>query len=54
MRVLLVPADQANYNRYNDHGIWQGTSYAGFNDLTPGYWVYVYPRWYIWRDGPKP
>src|SRR5207248_9198215 len=24
--------------------------YGGFKDLPPGYWVYVAPYWYIWRD----
>jgi hypothetical protein len=51
-RVLLLPSDQANYNQFTDFGFWQGTAYGGAADLSPGYWVYVYPRWFIWRDGP--
>ena len=50
--VLLVPADQANYNQFSDYGYWNGTSYGIANNLTPGYWVYVHPHWFIWRDGP--
>jgi len=54
LHVLLVAADRANYNDFSDYGHYTGNSWAGFNDLSPGYWVYVFPRWYIWRDGPKP
>jgi hypothetical protein len=53
-RVLCVPADEANYKEFSDFGFWNGTSYVGVNDLTPGYWVYIAPRWYIWRDAPQP
>jgi hypothetical protein len=52
-RVLLVPSDQANYMQFSDFGFWNGTGYMGFNDLPAGYWIYVYPRWFIWRDGPR-
>ena len=53
-RVLLVPSDQANYNQFADFGFWNSNSYAGVNDLEPGYWVYIYPRWYIWREHTAP
>jgi hypothetical protein len=53
-RVLCVPADGANYKDFSDFGFWNGTAYVGVTDLTPGYWVYVAPRWYIWRDAPQP
>jgi hypothetical protein len=53
-RVLCVPADQANYKDFSDFGFWNGTSYVGVTDLAPGYWVYISPRWYIWRDAPQP
>jgi hypothetical protein len=52
LRVLAVPADRQSYSGFNDHGLWNGTSYAGVNGLPIGYWVYVYPHWYIWRNGP--
>jgi hypothetical protein len=52
LRVLLLPGDQASYNQFTDFGYWSGTAYGGATDLPLGYWVYVYPRWFIWRDGP--
>jgi beta-lactamase regulating signal transducer with metallopeptidase domain len=50
LRQIRVPDDVNNYSEFNDYGHYQGTSYAGQNDLPPGYWVYVAPYWYIWRD----
>jgi hypothetical protein len=52
MRVLLVPNDQSSCNQFTDFGFWNGTAYANVTDLKPGYWVYVYPRWFVWSDGP--
>ncbi len=50
LRQIRVPGDVDNYSEFNDYGHYQGTSYANYNDLPPGYWVYVAPYWYIWRD----
>jgi beta-lactamase regulating signal transducer with metallopeptidase domain len=50
LRQIHVPEDVDNYAEFNDYGLYQGTSYASHNDLPPGYWVYVAPYWYIWRD----
>lgn len=57
LRQIKVPEDLAGYGEFNDYGTWTGSEYAGNHDLPPGYWVYVYPHWYIWRDqtaAPKP
>ncbi len=51
-RVLLVPRDRSICDQFNDFGFWNGTAYGDVTDLTPGYWVYVYPRWFLWSDGP--
>jgi hypothetical protein len=51
-RVLLVPNDRSICNQFADFGFWNGTAYADATDLTPGYWVYVYPRWFLWSEGP--
>jgi hypothetical protein len=48
LKVINVPGDQASYGQFNDWGHWTGTSWAGHNNLPPGYWVYVAPNWYIW------
>lgn len=50
LRQFKVADDKDNYTEFNDYGQYSGTSYAGFDDLPPGYWVYVAPYWYIWRD----
>ncbi|MFO0880671.1 MAG: hypothetical protein U0840_25265 [Gemmataceae bacterium] len=52
LHVLYVPADRSNYNEFADFGPWTGSSYLNYNDLKQGHWVYSYPRWFIWRDGP--
>jgi hypothetical protein len=58
-----VPQDKATYGNFSDYGspgrtthptVVAYTSWAGYNNLPPGYWVYVYPHWYIWRDCVKP
>jgi len=57
LRQIKVPADHEKYADFRDLGQRQVKSYAGIVDLPPGYWVYVYPYWYIWRDlseTPKP
>jgi hypothetical protein len=48
--TIQVPADQATYGDFCDYGYWQGGSYGGHEGLPPGYWVYVAPTWYIYKD----
>ncbi|MFO0842829.1 MAG: hypothetical protein U0797_10595 [Gemmataceae bacterium] len=52
LHVLYVPADRGSYSEFNDFGLWPGTSYLSYGELKHGHWVYSYPRWYVWRDGP--
>src|SRR5262245_48369 len=55
LRKVEVPDDWQWYGAFHDWGFWDGTSYAGVEDLPPGYWVYVHPNWYVWREGgPEP
>jgi hypothetical protein len=54
LRKIEVPNDQQSYGDFYDYGHYTGTSYAGFNDLPPGYWVYLAPHWYIYRDAGAP
>jgi hypothetical protein len=49
-RIIPVPADKQNHTEFCDYGMYNGTAYAGYNDLPAGYWVYVYPHWYIWGE----
>ena len=53
LRKIHVPQDTNAYGQFTDYGMYTGNAWAGFNDLPPGYWVYVYPHWYIWRDQPN-
>ncbi len=50
LRRIRVPQDQKEYTDFNDYGFYEGTEWAGFTDLPQGYWVYVYPYWYIWGE----
>jgi hypothetical protein len=52
LHVIHAPADRGVYTGHKDFGFWTGHTYAGQENLKPGHWVYVYPRWFIWRDGP--
>lgn len=51
---ISVPDDLAIYGEFNDWGFWPGTSWAGYTGLPQGYWVYVYPCWYIWERSTQP
>ena len=50
LMTLYVPQDQGSYGNFYDWGYYTGTSYAGYNNIPPGYWVYVYPNWYVWGN----
>lgn len=47
---IEVPDDYSKSGAFHDYGWWNGIEWAGYADLPPGYWVYVYPHWYIWQD----
>jgi hypothetical protein len=50
MHVLHVPEDANTYGQYYDWGFSEEYSYAGYDNLVPGYWVYLEPNWYVWGD----
>lgn len=50
VRQLKVPKDVETYTEFHDLGLRDMKEYAGNTDLPKGYWVYVQPYWYIWRD----
>jgi hypothetical protein len=52
LRMLHLPNDKKQYTDFTDFGHYKGTTHAGFTMLPPGYWVYVYPYWFIWGEGP--
>lgn len=49
LRKIEVPQDQPSYGVFNDYGAWSGAAWAGYTELSAGYWVYVAPNWYIWE-----
>jgi hypothetical protein len=50
LRQFKVEKDAETYGEFRDYGASSFQTYAGHSDLPKGYWVYVYPYWYIWRD----
>ena len=50
LRKFDVPDDQKTYGDFCDFGHWTGGTYSGQTDLPPGYWVYLAPTWYIFKD----
>lgn len=48
LRRIEVPGDKNTYQEFHDFGLYQATDYAGAKGIPEGYWVYVYPHWYIW------
>lgn len=53
LRRIHVPKDKDGYTAFSDFGHFQATSYAGYDDIPEGYWVYVFPDWYIWGEQKK-
>lgn len=50
LEVLDVPGDQATYGDLYEMGYKTTKSYKGYTNLPAGYWVYVSPSWYIWKN----
>jgi hypothetical protein len=49
LKRIKVENDFRQYAEFSDYGYYASTSYATYVDLPAGYWVYVYPYWYIWK-----
>src|SRR5262245_25848793 len=57
LHQIRVPKDAEKHGDYRDLGKRDVTEYGEYKKLSPGYWVYVAPYWYIFRDkadDPKP
>lgn len=50
IHLLEVPEDVSIYGNIYDWGFSEQYAYAGYENLTPGYWVYQKPNWYVWAD----
>ncbi len=50
LKTLSVPRDRYEYGEFFEFGYSDDSNYAGYTGLPRGYWVYVYPNWYIWKN----
>lgn len=54
LKKVEVEKDFLEYTEFQDYGFHEACSYGGQDSIPAGYWVYVYPNWYIWgkaKDG---
>jgi hypothetical protein len=47
---IAAPDDRATYGDFRDFGTYRETDYLGHRGVPAGYWVYVHPFWFVWRD----
>src|SRR2546425_2533853 len=52
LKMLKIPGATGEYGGFNDFGFSGESQIGDYTDIPRGYWVYVYPYWYIWRDRP--
>ncbi|MCH2102041.1 MAG: caspase family protein [Planctomycetes bacterium] len=50
LRKIEVRFDFLENGSFSDYGRWNAKQYKGHANLPPGYWVYVYPNWYIFGN----
>lgn len=50
LHTLAMPTDCGKFGPVLDWGYWPGTRYGRYKGLKPGFWVYVYPHWYIYAE----
>ena len=50
LKKIEVPEDREAFGDFYDFGYWSGGEYAGHKDLPAGYWVYLAPHWYAFRE----
>ena len=50
LRVVPAPGDEAKFGKFSDRGHHNTSSLAGQDNLPAGYWVYLAPNWYIWKQ----
>ncbi|MCP4265077.1 MAG: PASTA domain-containing protein [Candidatus Brocadiaceae bacterium] len=49
IQKLTCPKDKATYGNFNDWGYWGGGTWCGQQGKA-GYWVWVSPTWYVWKN----
>jgi hypothetical protein len=50
LRQFKSPKDRLAADDFREMGLMRVPAYAGQTNLPAGYWVYVEPYWYVWRD----
>lgn len=45
---LEAPGDKESVGYFHEDGYHNMQTYGGYRNLPDGYWVYVFPNWYIW------
>lgn len=53
LRKIPARMDYLQYGYEKDYGHYPVTDYLGHKDLPAGYWVYIYPDWYIFKTKKK-
>ncbi|MCA8995555.1 MAG: hypothetical protein KDA80_01160 [Planctomycetaceae bacterium] len=46
--TIFAPEDDLIHTTFREFGEYTGTQWRGY-DLPRGFYVYVYPRWYVWQ-----
>ena len=49
VQVMPCPQDRGSYGEFRDYGWWGGGAWCGQQGKA-GYWVWVAPNWYIWKQ----
>jgi hypothetical protein len=50
LRKFNVEVDRLEEGMFSDYGYWEGAAkYGGHTNVPAGYWVYVYPDWYVFE-----
>lgn len=52
IQVIKCHRDGKSYGTFHDYGYWGGGRWCG-QDGKAGYWVWIYPYWYIWENADK-
>ena len=48
VQALYCPRDKKHYGLYKDWGYWRGGRWCN-QQAKAGYWVWMYPYWYVWE-----
>ncbi len=49
LQVVHCPQDQGQYGNYHDYGYYDASAWCGVQTVA-GFWVWVSPNWYIWKN----